>query len=579
MRQTYTILIVFLVAVAHAQMSGGPDNFGYTWKDSNHPDGPDFEWVDITSVGIPVSGLADDNSVGPFSMPNFHYYWEDVNEFTVGSNGWVAFENISNISYCFPSFPTAGGGDYLLAPFMHDLNFNGSGNNSEVFYYDDVSNNRFIISFENIARWSSGIGFAGSNTFQVILSRSDSSITFQYEDVDQREWTGGSCANDLVIGIENSTGAIGLTVAQEPNLADNYAIKFYYPEVSLVDVPDISPSYILNERNSAQTISTEDIIEINTQINNSGNVDINSDIEVNVTVSDGGFDVYDSTIIILGGLNTGEDQTLNMSFPSLAEGYYTCSVSATNVDDINVTNNTKSARILVVPFSSPYEYTYMSGTPNSFEGTTGWQGFGVVHQVPSFLSSLDSISFYVEAGGAADAQITMSIYDGIAADGSLGNLLHAETVTSYDADAWNTYGLSSSVDNTQGSLFISITYDKVLRIGTRSTSAGSNQSWENLGAWSQYRRNGTREFAVRAYYSGNITGLQSEIAQDFSVYPNPSNSGLFRINGKIEGSWKVFNQLGDELSSGEGQEVDLRKFPSGFYYLKLAHLSPIVLMK
>lgn len=50
-----------------ASGSGGPDAFGYTWRDSNEPDGPAFDWVDISTVGTLISfSFSDDSNAGLF---------------------------------------------------------------------------------------------------------------------------------------------------------------------------------------------------------------------------------------------------------------------------------------------------------------------------------------------------------------------------------------------------------------------------------------------------------------------------------------------------------------------------------
>jgi hypothetical protein len=42
---------------------GGPDAYGYVWKDQ--ADAPSYNWIDPSSHQV-VNGLSDDNFVGPF---------------------------------------------------------------------------------------------------------------------------------------------------------------------------------------------------------------------------------------------------------------------------------------------------------------------------------------------------------------------------------------------------------------------------------------------------------------------------------------------------------------------------------
>ncbi|MEO0108435.1 MAG: hypothetical protein ABIK62_04605, partial [candidate division WOR-3 bacterium] len=74
--------------------AGGPDAYGYRYIDSDTTEGnpPVYEWHSIRDIGMPVSGLADDNVVGPFPIGfEFPYYWYTVNSVFIGSNGYIAF--------------------------------------------------------------------------------------------------------------------------------------------------------------------------------------------------------------------------------------------------------------------------------------------------------------------------------------------------------------------------------------------------------------------------------------------------------------------------------------------------------
>jgi hypothetical protein len=76
MRWITTLLSATLFALHLLAGSGGPDQYGYTWKDSDEPGGPVYNWVDITGSGTQILGLADDNIIGPLVLgENFPYYW------------------------------------------------------------------------------------------------------------------------------------------------------------------------------------------------------------------------------------------------------------------------------------------------------------------------------------------------------------------------------------------------------------------------------------------------------------------------------------------------------------------------
>ena len=122
MKKMYTLLVLGLLASGSsmAQTQGGPDQYGYTWKDNAATGGPTYNWIDITSSGVPITGLADDNTIGPFNFGfTFRYYWTDVTRAWVGSNGYVVLNGngqISSIASGFPTMPTASNPNNVVVP-------------------------------------------------------------------------------------------------------------------------------------------------------------------------------------------------------------------------------------------------------------------------------------------------------------------------------------------------------------------------------------------------------------------------------------------------------------------------------
>lgn len=231
MKTTVLIFALCLIPVflfsQNINKSGGPGTGGYIWLDSNDPGGPSYSWIDISTTGTEVADIYDDNA-SDFIPMDFIYYGQEYSQIRVGSNGWVGFDNLGNIAHCFPEVPNSPYFFNFVAPFMTDLNFTGTGNTASIKYYNDIANDRFIVTYFDAPWWTAeGDGYIGSNTFQVIFDRTDYSITYQYQTIDEVNFTdNASCDNDIIIGIQGPEEGIGLLYGQEALPDDGFAVKF-----------------------------------------------------------------------------------------------------------------------------------------------------------------------------------------------------------------------------------------------------------------------------------------------------------------------------------------------------------------
>jgi hypothetical protein len=153
--------------------NGGPDMFGYTWRDSDDPGGPMFDWVDLTTIGTPISLTGDDaNQAGVLIGFPFPFYGNMFSTVNVCTNGWLSFTNTTSDLANDP-LPNASAPENLLAVFWDDLN---PGATQRLYTYQDGT--RFILQYHQVPRFSSG----GPYTFQVILYPSGR-IVCQYLDM------------------------------------------------------------------------------------------------------------------------------------------------------------------------------------------------------------------------------------------------------------------------------------------------------------------------------------------------------------------------------------------------------------
>jgi hypothetical protein len=191
---------------------GGPDNFGYIWRDSEDPRGPAFQWEDISAGGARIADLGDDDNVGFFNIGfAFPFYDSVFTQFRVCSNGFISFTSAANFFSNNP-IPSIGSVADLIAPFWDDLDARPGA----VYYHS--TGQRLIVQWQNVVR-------AGSNevfTFQLILFASGN-IRFQYLQI-------GAPNNFATVGIQNHDGSDGVEVAFNTTFVkNNLAVQIERP--------------------------------------------------------------------------------------------------------------------------------------------------------------------------------------------------------------------------------------------------------------------------------------------------------------------------------------------------------------
>ena len=204
---------------ARLMASQGPlsDNFGHSWTDSDHPDGPTFEWVDVSAVGTPIPWAQpyEDNAVsGPLPIGfAFPFYENDFTTFRVCTNGWISFTSDSTSPNNAP-LPAPDAPENLVAGFWDNLIFDGV-YGSQAYYHSD--GNRLVVQFNDMRP-----NIPPFTTFEIILYR-DGRITFQYLRL-------AANRTSATVGIQNALRDDGLTVTHNTGyLHDGLAVEIRRP--------------------------------------------------------------------------------------------------------------------------------------------------------------------------------------------------------------------------------------------------------------------------------------------------------------------------------------------------------------
>ncbi len=396
--------------------SGGPDRFGYTWKDSNEPGGPVYSWWDITTTGTLVNGLTDDNVAGPFPMiQGFQYFWYEPQSFWIGSNGYIGFEGGVLIEpFNFHINWIKGTKDYI-APFLTDLNFAGLSNSGRCFMR--LQGDSLCVSWENVPFWAP-TGFSGSNSFQVILNRANHSITLNYKQV-------SSSSSGAIAAITNKSGTLGFRMIENQPIPSNYTIRIERPFTSTLQFPDVAINHVGNEAGKGEFLNRAGAArKFRARVSNQGNTSAQ-----NLSVV-GAVGAQSLGTVTIPALAAGRDTLIE--FPQSWTGTQTgvqnlsAEIQGMAVDSFLFNNGAKSKIVVVDSSRGKVNLAY-------HQPATNYRAFTFVNNntQPIAFGSYFKPSFYPAKVRAASFQtitiptggFCLKIYDDNGPGGQAGTLL------------------------------------------------------------------------------------------------------------------------------------------------------------
>jgi len=250
----------------------GPDSYGYyiyDVGDTGYELAPVYDWVEISSIGYNLNlndngNNQDDSSSLPLPF-TFTFYGVDYNTITICSNGWISFGDSEMESFRNYPIPGTGGPSPMIAAFWDDLE------DGEVYYLNDLENNRFILQWDDYELYYDNYYH---NTFQIILydtssevMSGDDEILLQYKEFNNESvghYPVGNYDGAVIhgqyasVGIEDHTGLEGL----EYTFNDQYptAAATLYDNSALFITTRANYEYVIGDLNQDASINVLDVI-------------------------------------------------------------------------------------------------------------------------------------------------------------------------------------------------------------------------------------------------------------------------------------------------------------------------------
>lgn len=556
----HLLILLFLASAGFTAQSQTasttPDGYGYTWKNHLNASGPAFNWLDITSwPGTEtVTGLADDNIVGPFPITAaFHYYWYDPGVFYIGSNGYLEFDKSATVASPFPLIPNSGGLQDYLGVMTSDLTFTDDAGNpiptaSCKFWQNSDT---LIVTWDSVPFWNSvAPGYAGLNSFQLILSNVDSSITYQYL---LQNGTSFSATSFMTIGIESKAGSIGLPYEQGGLVNDFYpasgtAVTFYHPGVDTAAINDVATAYVNNPSTGGLflNLNGDPYISVAEGINSGNRPQPSFDFYSRVANSLNQIMVRDT--VLFPASTPGQTQVVTFPdtwVPNAIGTYRHIVETRLGATDLVPANNIRTLEIRVIdPFSAPVLLSFDNGTDDG-SGGLGWAGGGGgagMHFIPPFTPcTINALRAFIVAN-TNNVGFTLYIMDDDGPNGTPLTILDSVVVPAGNVilNSWTQATLANPVTITSGGFYVAwIMGGDGIALGQNALGTlvpVSNRTYEvlgpvsNPGSWSEWRSREIKDLMLNAFLDAAVVGVNESVKINSligNIYPNPSSDKVY----------------------------------------------------
>jgi hypothetical protein len=533
-------------------------------------------------VGTEITTLGDDNVAGPFPVGfRFPYYWYGSTTVYVGSNGYLTFGDNGLNASPFQRIPSPARTNNTLAAMLSDLECSSGGSpNGSVWYWTNAAADTFILEYDSIRFWSTG----GNNSFQIILSKPDSSITYQYKEQTGAPYNGWvPDANQC--GIENISGRLGLTYLNGNLPPGNMyhaglAVRFIPPDSTAYMVHDAGTRNAMNEWSGGLFTCNTRPLKLWTVVKNFGNQPENPfKVYMKVLRSNGSTVYSDSAMSV--AMQPGDVDSLNFPdwIPS-ANGTYTLRTFTRLTGDAFAGNDSAVIEVRVVTL--PATLTYDSGSPTTTMYWNGPGGFGNRFIPPVYPCTVTSARMYMGQQTAPSAPL-LCVFDDNGPGGGPGDTLFSQTVN-VSTPQWYSVTPGSPVVITDGVFFVGAMSATSAEpgFGLDSVPPLSHQGWEFTGVWAPSRDASMRDVCANANVSGQV-GIERWIEPEpvpvpvrIDVRPNvvTTTARLKLVNPRGgERSVDVYDATGTLVRSLEllNREalLDCRSLAGGIYFARI----------